>query len=195
MAVISLKGLLMDKGAAPSVQRWRRLVVAQMEATRELMEAVAADFSENCLSSPYVRLNAVKVKTAPYAINNKESLNYRIDLRWRLTALGGDMTGLGEWTACDLLAERDDDRGQQLKKLWQRIQRETPTLAEQLRIYDVIRQRLRNEYVIYWRIVVALNEITDNARWVFESGSGATINHARNKLQQLVDKHRIQFDV
>ena len=111
MAVISLKGLLMDN-SAPSVSRWRRTVVGQMEAVAELMRVVAADFSETC-SCPWVRLNAVKVPTASYAISSTETLNSRIDLRWRLTAQGGDVAGLAEWTACDLLADRDDERGQQ----------------------------------------------------------------------------------
>lgn len=195
MAVISLKGLLMDKGAgAPSVSRWRRTVVGQMEAVAELMRAVAADFSEAC-SCPWVRLNAVKVPTASYAISSTEKLNYRIDLRWRLTAQGGDVAGLAEWTACDLLADRDDERGQQLKILWQLIENETPTLAQQLRMYDAIRQRLRSEYVVYWRIIVALNDIADNTAWVFNTESEQVISQARSKLQKLVEQHRIDLEI
>lgn len=193
MAVISLKGLLMDK-CAPSVSRWRRTVVAQMEATEELMRAVAADFSETC-SCPWVRLNAVKVPTASYAISSTETLNYRIDLRWRLTAQGGDVAGLAEWTACDLLADRDDERGQQLKILWELIERETPTLAQQLRVYDAIRQRFRTEYFVYWRIIVALNDIAENAAWVFNAESEPVISQARSKLQKLVEQHRIDLEI
>jgi hypothetical protein len=193
MAVISLKGLLMDK-CAPSVSRWRRTVVAQMEATEELMRAVATDFSETC-SCPWVRLNAVKVPTASYAISSTETLNYRIDLRWRLTAQGGDVAGLAEWTACDLLADRDDERGQQLKILWELIERETPTLAQQLRVYDAIRQRLRTEYFVYWRIIVALNDIAENAAWVFNAESEPVISQARSKLQKLVEQHRIDLEI
>lgn len=193
MAVISLKGLLMDKGA-PSVSRWRRAVVAQMESTEELMRAVAADFRKTC-SCPWVRLNAVKVPTTPYAISATKKLSYRMDLRWRLTAQGGDMTGLGEWTACELLADRDDERGQQLKILWQLIENETPTLAQQLRVYDAIRQRLRSEYFVYWRIIVALNDITENAAWVFHSEFEPVISQARAKLQKLVTQHRIELEI
>lgn len=194
MAVISLKGLLMDKGTAPSVPRWRRTVVLQMNSVAQLMEAVTADFGEHC-TSPWVRLNAVKVKTAPYAISNTQVQNFRMDLRWRLTALGGDVTGLGEWTACDLLADRDDERGQQLKLLWQLIERETPTMAQQLRVYDAIRQRLRSEYVVYWRIIVALNDIADNTAWIFNAESEPVISQARYKLQKLVEQHRIDLEI
>lgn len=194
MAVISLKGLLMDKGTAPSVPRWRRTVVLQMNSVAQLMEAVTADFSEHC-TSPWVRLNAVKVKTAPYAISSTQVQSFRMDLRWRLTALGGDVTGLGEWTACDLLADRNDERGQQLKLLWQLIERETPTMAQQLRVYDAIRQRLRSEYVIYWRIIVALNDIADNASWIFDPESAPIVSQARAKLQKLAEKQRIEIEI
>ncbi|MGM8228388.1 hypothetical protein ACSV5M_17535 [Cellvibrio sp. ARAG 10.3] len=184
----------MDKGTAPSVPRWRRIVAGQMNSVAQLMEAVTADFSENC-TSPWVRLNAVKVKTAPYSISNTQVQNFRMDLRWRLTALGGDVTGLGEWTACDLLADRDDERGQQLKMLWQLIERETPTMAQQLRVYDAIRQRLRSEYVIYWRIIVALNDIADNASWIFDPESAPIVSQARAKLQKLTEKQRIEIEI
>ena len=195
MAVISLTGLLMDKGGAPSLERWRKTVVGQLEATGALMEAVAADFSEAC-SSPYVRLNVVKVKTVPYRISNHAQLSHRLDLRWRLTGLGGDITGLGEWTACELLGnQQGSERGIQLASLWKRIQKETPMLAHQLQVYDTIRHRLRNEYAVYWRVIVMLNDIIENAGWLLHADSEEIVNNARSKLQILKDVKKIEVDI
>lgn len=145
MAVISLKGLLMDKGGH-SVDRWREQVVRQLHAVDQTARNVAKDWSRfHGPECEYVTLcysqrgvSHVKRFDVPEA---------RVgDLRWRVMVRGRRF-GFEPHSFLRLTSGVREriDYSAKLAFMIKEMKIETPELVERMYAYDAVAMRLRAE--------------------------------------------------
>ncbi|UTF61204.1 hypothetical protein [Gilvimarinus sp. DA14] len=156
MAVITLKGLLMDKGGH-SVDRWKDQIVRQLQAADQTARNAVQDW--NRFYGP--ECEYVTLCYSPRAGSHVKRFDVpevRIgDLRWRVLAKGQDF-GFSLHSFVRLTSgvrERVDNRAK-VAAMMSCIQGESPRFAESMYSYDAVGMRLRVEIDSYLAIFKSL---------------------------------------
>lgn len=185
MAEISLKGLLMDNGVA--ADRWTQKLLHQYQAVDQLMKATAEQFEAECGRNPYLALNYVQK-----AVTGMESagtvIRYRPELAWRVKSTGARLSGLQSWVTVEPFFRKDlkrSGRDAQAANLAKRLQRDVPATFERLKVYEVMKQRLRAEASLLYRVLQRLDEMSESTQWTRLEGNQDAVQEARQRLLAL----------
>lgn len=191
MAEISLKGLLMDKGE--TADRWGGKLLHHYDALVGIMRGAAAQFEAECGSNPYLALAFTRKAVSAFTVAG-ETINYRPDIQWRLKSPGAKVCGLGDWVTVEPFYDRHENAPERLQKaglLADRMLKDLPATWERLRVYEVIKQRLRSEASLVYRTLQRLDELEETSAWMTLDGHHATIQAARDKLLQLRSQAKV----
>lgn len=156
MAVITLKGLLMDKGGH-SVDRWKEQIVKQLQAADQTARNTARDW--NRFYGP--ECEYVTLCYSPRAGSHVKRFDVpevRIgDLRWRVLSKGQEF-GFSLHSFIRLTSgvrERVDNRTK-VAAMMECIKDVSPSFAESMYTYDAVGMRLRVEIDSYLSIFKSL---------------------------------------
>ncbi|WP_049722393.1 hypothetical protein [Gilvimarinus polysaccharolyticus] len=156
MAVISLKGLLMDKGGH-SVDRWRDQVVQQLHVADQTARNVVKDWSRfNGPGNDYITL--CYTQRGGSHVKRFDLPEARVgDLRWRVM-IKGQKFGFALHSFVRLTSgvrERVDNSAK-VASMISHMKTESPELVERMYAYDAVAMRLRAEIDSYQAIFKSL---------------------------------------
>tara|TARA_R110000850_G_scaffold145408_13_gene267550 strand:- start:3557 stop:4129 length:573 start_codon:yes stop_codon:yes gene_type:complete len=190
MAVISLKGLLMDKGGH-SVDRWRDQVVQQLHAADQTARNVAKDWNRfHGPESEYITL--CYSPRAGSHVKRFDVPETRIgDLRWRVMTKGQQFGfGLHSFVRLTSGVRERVDNSAKVASMINHMKAESPALVERLYAYDAVSLRLRAEidsYQAIFKSLVMAQVWKDDV-----SGQSLSLSESKRILQRSADK---SFDV
>lgn len=183
MAEISLKGLLMDNGVAG--QRWSIKLLQRYRALDQMMKATAAQCEAECGRNAYVALSYMKKTVAGVTIADTQ-IRYRPNLAWRLRARGAELCGMASWVAVEPFYPRDiSERTEKTAVLSEHLQRNMPATWERFKVYEVMKQRLRSEASLLYRVLCHLDELNQTTGWITLEGNQRAVKEARDQLMAL----------
>lgn len=180
MADISLKGLLMDNGVA--AQRWSVKLLQRYRALDQMMRVTAAECEAECGGNAYVALSYMKKTVAGVTIAGTQ-IRYRPTLAWRLRARGAELCGMASWVPVEPFYPRDiSERTEKTAVLSEYLQRNMPATWERFKVYEVMKQRLRSEASLLYRVLCHLDELNETIQWIALEGNQPAVQEARERL-------------
>lgn len=180
MADISLKGLLMDNGVA--AQRWSVKLLQRYRALDQMMRVTAAECEAECGRNAYVALSYMKKTVAGVTIAGTQ-IRYRPTLAWRLRARGAELCGMASWVPVEPFYPRDvSERTEKTAVLSEYLQRNMPATWERFKVYEVMKQRLRSEASLLYRVLCHLDELNETIQWIALEGNQPAVQEARERL-------------